>query len=70
MTERQITPSLADDAQVRSLYETAFPVEEQIPYEDLKRLMAEMPLDFTAYYEGGTLHATGKIGDEPWLLRP
>lgn len=51
--ERQITPSLADDAQVCSLYETAFPVEEQIPYEDLKRLMVEMPLDFTAYYEGG-----------------
>lgn len=53
ITEKQITPSLADDAQVRSLYETAFPVEEQIPYEDLKRLMVEMPLDFTAYYVGG-----------------
>lgn len=50
MTEKQINPSLADDAQIRSLYETAFPVEEQIPYEDLKRLMVEMPLDFTAYY--------------------
>ncbi|MBP3553811.1 MAG: GNAT family N-acetyltransferase [Bacteroidaceae bacterium] len=52
MIEKQITPSLADDGQIRSLYETAFPAEEQIPYEDLKRLMVEMPLDFTAYYEG------------------
>lgn len=50
--EKLITPSLADEAQIRSLYETAFPVEEQIPYDDLKRLMVEMPLDFTAYYEG------------------
>ena len=40
------------DVQVRRLYETAFPVEEQIPYEDLMVLMDKMPLDFTAYYEG------------------
>ena len=42
------------DVQVRRLYETAFPVEEQIPYEDLMVLMDKMPLDFTAYYEGGS----------------
>ena len=40
------------DVQVRRLYESAFPVEEQIPYEDLMVLMDKMPLDFTAYYEG------------------
>ncbi len=51
MTEKQITPALADDVRIRGLYETAFPVEEQIPYEELKLLMVEMPLDFTAYYE-------------------
>ena len=34
------------DVQVRRLYESAFPVEEQIPYEDLMVLMDKMPLDF------------------------
>lgn len=51
LTERQITPSMADDEQLRSLYQTAFPIEEQIPYDDLKRLVTDMSLDFTAYYE-------------------
>ena len=30
------------DVQVRRLYETAFPVEEQIPYEDLMVLMERL----------------------------
>lgn len=51
MTEKQITPQLADDPQIMTLYQTAFPEEEQIPYEDLKALIAKMKLDFTAYYE-------------------
>lgn len=51
MTEKQITPAMADDDRIRGLYQTAFPEEEQIPYEDLKRLMTAMSLDFTAYYE-------------------
>ena len=41
----------ADDEQIRQLYETAFPEDEQIPWEDLMRLVGEMPLDFTAYYD-------------------
>ena len=36
---------------VRRLYETAFPKEEQIPWADLMRLMKTMSLDFTVYYE-------------------
>lgn len=52
MREVEITPAMVDDVRLRTLYETAFPVEEQIPYDELKRLMVEMPLDFTAYYEG------------------
>lgn len=51
ITEKQITPSLARDARIRTLYESAFPVEEQIPYEELLVLMDKMSLDFTAYYE-------------------
>lgn len=31
------------DVQVRRLYEMAFPVEEQIPYEDLMVLMECLP---------------------------
>ena len=44
-----------ENAQVRALYETAFPKEEQIPWADLMRLMKTMSLDFTVYYEGGNL---------------
>ena len=51
MTTKQITASNAD-RQIKLLYERAFPEEEQIPWKDLMRLIGEMHLDFTAYYEG------------------
>ena len=53
MKARKMTTQTALDPEIRELYETAFPVEEQIPYEDLMVLMDRMPLDFTAYYDGG-----------------
>ena len=53
MTNQKKTAENADE-QIRALYETAFPVEEQIPWEDLMRLIEVMPLDFTAYYDGET----------------
>ena len=53
MTTKKITAANVDE-QIRALYETAFPVEEQIPWEDLMRLIEVMPLDFTAYYDGET----------------
>ncbi len=52
MKAKKLTSITALDEQVRRLYESAFPVEEQIPYEDLMTLMDKMPLDFTGYYEG------------------
>ena len=52
ITAKKLDSITALDVQVRRLYETAFPVEEQIPYEDLMVLMDKMPLDFTAYYDG------------------
>lgn len=51
MIEKKITIADIDDESLRSLYQTAFPEEEQIPWRDLMRLVEEMPLDFTAYYE-------------------
>ncbi len=51
MTTRQITATNADE-KIKQLYETAFPEEEQIPWDDLMRLIGEMHLDFTAYYDG------------------
>ncbi len=51
MTTKQITTVNADE-QIKQLYQTAFPEEEQIPWDDLLRLIDEMHLDFTAYYEG------------------
>lgn len=51
MTEKRITASNADE-KIKYLYEEAFPDEEKIPWDDLMRLMEEMSLDFTAYYDG------------------
>lgn len=53
MEEKQITASTADTREIEQLYHTAFPVEEQIPWQELTRLVSEMPLDFTAYYDRG-----------------
>lgn len=50
MTQKQITAANADE-QIKLLYQTAFPKDEQIPWDDLVRLIGEMNLDFTAYYE-------------------
>lgn len=51
MESKKLTSVTALDGIIRKLYETAFPVEEQIPYEDLMILMDKMPLDFTVYYD-------------------
>ena len=51
MTTRRITAANADE-KIKQLYDTAFPEGEQIPWEDLIRLVEEMPLDFSAYYDG------------------
>lgn len=50
MTTKQITAANANE-QIKQLYQTAFPEDEQIPWEDLVRLIGDMHLDFTAYYE-------------------
>ena len=52
MIQKQISTENANDGQLKQLYETAFPKEEQIPWDDLVRLISEMHLDFTAYYDG------------------
>ena len=49
MIERSISPSNANDEQIKQLYETAFPENERIPWPDLMRLIDEMQLDFTVY---------------------
>ena len=51
ITTKQITAANVDE-QIKHLYQTAFPEDEQIPWNDLVRLIGEMHLDFTAYYEG------------------
>ena len=51
MKSKQITTANADE-DIKRLYETAFPKDEQIPWSELLRLVEEMPLDFTAYYDG------------------
>ena len=53
LTMNQITALDANDEQIKQLYQTAFAENEQIPWDDLVRLIGEMNLDFTAYYEEG-----------------
>lgn len=48
MTTKQITAVNADE-QIKQLYQTAFPEDEQIPWEDLVRLIAEMHLGFILF---------------------
>ncbi len=51
----QIKCGNADDIALRQLYETAFPVEEQIPYNDLIYLLGKLEIDYTAYYDNEML---------------
>ena len=55
LTTTDINSRNADNVQLRRLYETAFPVKEQIPYNDLIHLLDVMDIDYTAYYEGEEL---------------
>ena len=56
MTSRLLVPAeAAADPALRALYESAFPREERIPWEDLLRLVREMPLEFAEYREGAEL---------------
>ncbi len=52
MNEVKVTPRNIGRPEIRALYESAFPDEERIPYADLERLPAVMPIDFAAWYEG------------------
>ena len=51
----EINSSNADNKELRQLYETAFPADEQIPYDELIQLLDTMDIDYTAYYEGEML---------------
>ncbi len=55
LTTRQINSGNADNEELRRLYETAFPEQEQIPYEDLIELLDKMDIDYTAYYDDDML---------------
>jgi len=55
LTTRQINSGNADNEELRRLYETAFPEQEQIPYEELIGLLEKMDIDYTAYYDDDVL---------------
>lgn len=50
-----INSNNAHDAELRRLYETAFPEGEQIPYNELVHLLELMDIDYTAYYNSEML---------------
>ena len=53
MTSRILAPEdIAQRSDLRALYESAFPDEERIPWNDLLRLVREMPLEFAEYRDG------------------
>ncbi|WP_027455671.1 GNAT family N-acetyltransferase [Xylanibacter brevis] len=55
MIEMKLTSTQEDIIQIKQLYETAFPENERIPWPDLMRLIDEMHLDFTAFYDDDEL---------------
>ena len=56
MTSRILAPEdIAQRSDLRALYESAFPDEERIPWDDLLRLVREMPLEFAEYRDGEEL---------------
>ena len=56
MTEILLAPEdIAQRSDLRALYESAFPDEERIPWNDLLRLVREMPLEFAEYRDGEEL---------------
>lgn len=46
MRTEKITAENVDNVQLKNLYESAFPKEERIPYDELKGLLGVMPIDF------------------------
>ena len=48
MRELRITSAHIDHQEIRDLYESAYPDNERIPWEDLMRLIDQMSLAFTA----------------------
>lgn len=54
MIVKRISKANAENKEIRELYESAFPKNERIPWDDLMRLIGEMHLDFTTYYDGTT----------------
>jgi len=54
MTSRQLHSGDLNK-ELQQLYESAFPVAEQIPWASIVKLVDQMPLDFTAYYDDDSL---------------
>ena len=52
LTTIDINSRNADNQALRQLYGSAFPVEEQIPYNDLIYLLDKLDIDYTAYLDG------------------
>ncbi len=50
-TKRMTTANANNEEQLKLLYQSSFPENEQIPWNDLVRLIDQMHLDFTVYYE-------------------
>lgn len=53
MEIRTITFENVGDPQLRDLYKSSFPEQEQIPFDELKLLLKSDLLDFSAYYDEG-----------------
>lgn len=54
MEEKHLSDAAASvNADLRELYQSAFPTQEQVPWGELIPLIGEMPLDLTAYYDAG-----------------
>lgn len=65
LTPHRISSDNMEAAGLRQLYEEAFPKEERIPYEDLARLMAVMPINMSAWYDGDAFVGLTMVLERP-----
>ena len=48
----QINSTSANDDELRNLYESSFPKDERLSYDELIKALDLMDIDYTAYYDG------------------
>ena len=63
----QINSTNANNDELRKLYESSFPEEERVSYDEIINALGLMDIDFTAYYDEAKLLALSIVSRLPWF---